>query len=384
MIHLRTAEAIAAQVNYPPSKTMLYGMRARIELVKGEYAAALADIDTSMASSERLGIPFDRMEVYRLRGLALAANHRMAEAFDAMDSSQAAMLRDMGLDKQREMTETRMKFEQEKEKAIADAEFRKQRLQKRGAILIGALALVLLIVLYGSFRTKSRAAEALRRKNEEIQRAQAQLIESEKQREAEQVRTRIARDIHDDIGATLTKIALLSGVATNKFHEPAELARTFERITEHTRNVSRALSDVVWAVDPRRDTHQGMIDHVRDLSARLLGDNGIHCELDLHADDPAASIAPALKRDLHLVLNECFNNILKYAHAGVVKVILHLHGSSFELRVDDDGVGFDPSSVPERGNGLLNMPARIERNGGRLSVTSAPGKGTVLQAHGPL
>ncbi|MBL7985876.1 MAG: ATP-binding protein [Flavobacteriales bacterium] len=198
------------------------------------------------------------------------------------------------------------------------------------------------------------------------------------------MRTRIARDIHDDIGATLTKIALLSGVASQRTQDAEETGRAFSRISEHAKHVSRALSDVVWAVDPQRDTHQGMLDHVRDLSQRLLGDNGIRFVLDLHATDPNAFVQPALKRDLHLVLNECFNNILKYAHAKLVRVKMDLRSDTFELRVDDDGVGFEPDQVPDRGNGLKNMPTRIAQHGGQLSITSAPGKGTVLHARGPL
>lgn len=376
-VHLKAAEAIAKNVDYPPALTILYGMRGRIALQRGRYAEALADIDSSLALSERLGMPFDKYEINNLRGVALAANHRIDEAFAALDSSRAIVLRDMGFDKQRELTENRMAFEHEKEQAVAAAELRKQRLQKWAAVLIGVLGLLLAFVWYRSFQAKSKA-------NHEIRLAQAQLIESEKAREAEQVRTRIARDIHDDIGASLTKIALLSGMAAQKSQDPAELAKTFARISEHTKTVSRALNDVVWAVDPQRDTHQGMLDHVRDLSQRLLGDNGIRFELDLRAERPDAPIAPALKRDLHLVLNECFNNILKYAHARLVRVRLDMRGSDYELRVDDDGVGFDRETVPGRSNGLKNMQARMEQHAGSLTITSAPGKGTALVAHGLL
>jgi signal transduction histidine kinase len=376
-IHLRRAERLAKELEYQPSFAILHGMKSRIQLFRGQYADALASIDSSIAISTRLGTPFDKSEAYRIRSVALAALGRLDEAFSASDSLEASMLDEMGLDKQREIAEARMSFEQEKERALADAALKKERAQKWAAAGIGALAVLLAWVWFRSYKAKSRA-------NEEIRRAQAQLIASEKAREAEQVRTRIARDIHDEIGASLTKIALLSGVATQKSQDPAELGKTFARISEHTRNVSRALSDVVWAVDPQRDTHQGMLEHVRDLSQRLLGDNGIRFELVLHADSPQGIIAPALKRDLHLVLNECFNNILKYAHAKLVTVRLELHTQDFELRVDDDGVGFDPAAVPDRGNGLRNMPARIAQHGGKLVVTSAPGKGTALHARGPL
>lgn len=360
------------------------GARARSLLRQGMAGDAIDVLDSAIGLAAEMDDMEGAHHLLHIRSMAQAHRGDWNAAMTDMQASLEAYAADMDHDKVRSTEAVRQQAEREREQLLAQAAIEKQRIQKWGAVVIGALAALLALSGYRSARMKSRAAEALARKNEEIQRAQAQLIESEKQREAEQVRTRIARDIHDDIGATLTKIALLSGVAMQRSQDPEEAGRTFSRISEHTRNVSRALSDVVWAVDPQRDTHQGMLEHVRDLSQRLLGDNGIRFELVLHADSPQGIIAPALKRDLHLVLNECFNNILKYAHAKLVTVRLELHTQDFELRVDDDGVGFDPAQVPDRGNGLRNMPARIAQHGGKLVVTSAPGKGTALHARGPL
>ncbi len=353
------------------------GGHARVLMRKGRPGEALHVLDSAIVLAQDMEYLNAVHQLAYMRSLAKAGTADWEGAFADMKRSMDAYTEDMDDDKIRSTEAARQEFEREKERALAELELHELRQQRWGAIVIGTLAVLLALVSYRSYRAKSLA-------NEEIRRAQTQLIESEKQREAEQVRTRIARDIHDDIGATLTKIALLSGVATQKSQDPAELGKTFARISEHTRNVSRALSDVVWAVDPQRDTHQGMLDHVRDLSQRLLGDNGIRFDLDLHATQPTAQIAPALKRDLHLVLNECFNNILKYAHAKLVKVKLDLRANAFELQVDDDGVGFDAAAVPERGNGLKNMPMRIAQHGGKLTISGVPGKGTSLHAHGPL
>ena len=350
---------------------------ARMLLRQGEHARTILLLDSAITMAVAMDDHNARHHLLRLRALARAQAGRMSDAFMDDQASMQARDEDMDLEKVRATERARGEFEHEKSMAVAKAEADKQRAQKWAALVVGVLSLLLAFVWYRSYRAKSRA-------NEAIQRAQDQLVRSEKQREAELVRTRIARDIHDDIGATLTKIALLSGMAVQKSHDPAELGKTFARISEHTKTVSRALSDVVWAVDPQHDTHQGMLDHVRDLSQRLLGDNGIRFELDLHAQQPHGNVEPALKRDLHLVLNECFNNILKYAHAKLVHVKMDLRSDAFELRVDDDGIGFDPAHVPDRGNGLKNMPLRIAQHGGQLTITSAPGKGTVLHAHGPL
>lgn len=368
----------------PDFRMRFLGFRARSRRAGEHGKRELADLDSAIAIARMLEDTHSIGSLSFVRALALAHADRWPEAYRDLEAGKQAIWWDMGIAKVRATEAARQQLEREKDEALAAAELRKEQIGKWSAIVIGALAMLLAFVWYRSFRAKSRVAEELRRKNAEIERAQSALIVSEKQREAEQVRTRIARDIHDEIGATLTKIALLSGVAVQKDGGPEEQKKTFARISEHTQNVSRALSDVVWAVDPQRDTHQGMLDHVRDLSQRLLGDNGIRYELDLSAVRPDASIAPALKRDLHLLLNECCNNILKYARARFVRIAFHLNEGSFALRVEDDGVGFDMNGIPERGNGLRNMPQRVSQHGGQLVITSAPGMGTVLDAHGPL
>lgn len=376
--------AHAESLSDPDMVMRFLAFRARTRMPLGQVDGYITDLDSALRIAEMMEDTNSMATIVLLRSLAHANTNDWPAAYRDLEEGKNNIWADMGIAKVRATEAARQQFEREKDKALAEADLRKEQLRKWAAITIGTLALLLAIVGYRSYRAKSRAAEALLAKNEEIQRTQSQLIASEKAREAEQVRTRIARDIHDDIGATLTKIALLSGVASQRPHDAEEAGRSFSRISEHAKHVSRALSDVVWAVDPQRDTHQGMLDHVRDLSQRLLGDNGIRFVLDLHSTDPNAFVQPALKRDLHLVLNECFNNILKYAHAKLVQVKMDLRSDMFELRVDDDGVGFDPGQVPDRGNGLKNMPLRIAQYGGRLSITSAPGKGTVLHAHGPL
>lgn len=373
----RLAGTVQSRIEDPSQYIRWVAGEARMLLRAGEGKNAIHQLDSAILLAQNMDEFNLLYHLLMLRSLVDAEAGRMTEAFADQALAMAAHATDMGVEKVRATEKARSDFEHEKTVALAQAEAANQRLQKWGALALGVLGLLLAFVWYRSYRAKSKANEALRR-------AQAELVRSEKQRETELVRTRIARDIHDDIGATLTKIALLSGVASQRTHDAEAAGRSFTRIGEHAKHVSRALSDVVWAVDPQRDTHQGMLDHVRDLSQRLLGDNGIRFELDLHATDPDGHVQPALKRDLHLVLNECFNNILKYAHAKLVRVKMDLRSETFELRVDDDGVGFDPELVPDRGNGLKNMPARIAQHGGRLSITSAPGKGTVLQAHGPL
>ncbi len=378
----RLATTLLDHVQDPMGYARWVAGEARRLLHQGDHARALPLLDSAVTlAQEDLNAAH---HLLLLRSLAHARAGHMEQAFRDQLLAKQARLEDMDLAKVRATEKARSDAAHERDRLLHTAELARERLWKRGALLVCALTALLAVVWYRSARARKRAAAMLQRKNQEIQEAQAELIQNAKLREAEQVRSRIARDIHDDIGATLTKIALVSGMAEQRAQDVEGSQKAFLRIAEHAKGASRALSDAVWAVDPQRDTHQGMLDHVRDLTKRLLGDNGIRFQLDLRTDSPAVHISPALKRDLHLVLNECCNNILKYAHAKLVTVTLHLRNGSFELRVDDDGIGFDPTQVPDRGNGLRNMPARMAAHGARLTISSAPGKGTALHATGPL
>ncbi len=378
---------LAAQLPEGLEDPMAYmhfaGGQARMLLRQGRVTEAIQMLDSAIILSKEMDQKHSEHYLLFIRSMAHANQSAWNAAMIDMMASLDAHATDMDYDKIRSTEAIRQHAEREKEQALAQAELSAQRMQKWGALVVGALAALLALVWYRSFKAKSRAADELRRKNEEIQRTQARLVASEKQREAEQVRTRIARDIHDEIGATLTKIRLLSDVAaTNTPEQLPDTQRSLQRIGAHVRHVSGAMSDIVWAVDPARDTHQGMLDHVRELSRRILGDNGITFDLDLSCTVGIAVMEPDLRRDLHLLINEAYNNILKYAKAKHVRTRLKLNSYLFELDIEDDGIGFDPSLVHGAGNGLRNMRERAARYEGKLRISSEPGKGTRITGEG--
>lgn len=379
----RAVRPLLTALNDPMARGRWATGEARILLREGRTAEAVPLLDSAIAGTVATGDLNTRHHLLLLRALAHARAGRMHAAYADQQASIAAHDEDLDLEKIRATEKARGSFEHEKAIALERAGAERQRMQKMAALVIGGMALLLALIGYRSLRAQRRAAEALRLKNEEIQRAQAGLVASEKRREAGEVRTRIARDIHDDIGATITKIRLLSDVAaTNGPEEHAATRRALERIGEHVRVVGHTMSDIVWAVDPARDSCQGMLDHVRTLCARLLGDNGIVFTTALTCDRPAAPMEPGLRRDLHLVINEALNNILKYARASHVDVRMHLGAAEFQLGIADDGQGFTEGTVRGAGNGLRNMRDRIERHGGAIDITSAPGQGTRITAHG--
>ena len=252
--------------------------------------------------------------------------------------------------------------------------------RSRNRLLVSALLMAILIGagIWSRMRYVARADRAIRL-------AQEQAFEAEKQRENEQVRTRIARDIHDDIGSGLTKIALLSSEAKSRVqHQAEELRATLDRITAHSREVSAALSDIVWSVDPAQDTSQELVGHAKALAQRLLADTGVDHALRFHHNEPGHPVAPGTKHNIVMVMKEAINNALKYAEAKHITVELEAGAHTFRLLVSDDGKGFDPGTMARQGNGLRNMKARAEAIGATLAVESAPGKGTTVTLEGAL
>ncbi len=197
--------------------------------------------------------------------------------------------------------------------------------------------------------------------------------------ELERVRTRIATDLHDDVGADLTRIAILSEVARRQFAaaEPAAEAR-LASIAGIARDSVAAMSDIVWAISPERDTLRDVVRKMRDYAEGVLEGRDIDLSLQLPDAAPGVRLGVDVRRDLYLIFKEALNNAARHARCGRVAVALRLDGGRLVLEVTDDGQGFVAGTEAE-GNGLGNMRRRAQRHGAALEVRSAPGGGTSVR-----
>ena len=238
------------------------------------------------------------------------------------------------------------------------------------------------VAIWLRWRAARRNERRLEELNRVILQSQERLLVSEKAREVEHVRTRIAGDVHDDIGSELTKITLLANEAKRRLgNDPGDTAMALDRIRSVSKELGTTLSDIVWAVDPRHDSVEGLMDQVRVLAQRMTDGTGMDLSLDLNSSGSDRALDPATRRDLFLLLKEAMNNALKHAAATRIEVRLHAGADAFELSVKDNGIGFDPGAV-ERGNGLSTMRARSERLSAELRYGEAPGGGTELKVIG--
>ena len=218
---------------------------------------------------------------------------------------------------------------------------------------------------------------------------QSQLEILSRQRALERERTRIARDLHDDLGASLTQIALLSELAKADIHQP-ELARThLDQIFTTVSGLTRELNEIVWAVNPANDSLEHFTDHICKFAQDYLSLAGIRCRLDFPESVPAYPMPSPERHSLFLAAKEALHNIVKHAEAGQVWIRLKLEQGMLLLLVEDDGKGWDTeiltaASPTVTGHGLSNMQKRMEQLGGRFAQQSKPGNGTIVRLELPL
>lgn len=214
-------------------------------------------------------------------------------------------------------------------------------------------------------------------------RLQRKLQLLEQQHAIEKERTRIAQDMHDDLGARLTEILLLSDrVQKSEGREAVEAGVT---ISEVTREVAAGMNAIVWAVNPKNDSLDKMVSYISNYAVKFLARSSIECRLDVPAELPPWPVASEMRHNFFLVAKEALNNVVKHSGASEVTIQLRLKEVEFTgkseklaltLTIQDNGKGFATSEDAASGNGLLNMRKRIESTGGCLEVHSEMGKGT--------
>jgi signal transduction histidine kinase/ligand-binding sensor domain-containing protein len=212
---------------------------------------------------------------------------------------------------------------------------------------------------------------------------QRQIEQMERAHEIERERARIAQDIHDDVGASLSRIAMLSQPGRRDLAEPERTTAMLSRIYTTAREVTRSLDEIVWAVDPRHDTLDSLVDYMGRFAQEFLTTANLRCRLDLPVEVPAWPLTAETRHNLFLAFKEALNNVVRHAAASEVRISVMLHSESFELVVKDNGRGFD-SGRSERaasdrittGNGLANMRKRLARIAGRFEIASQSGAGT--------
>jgi signal transduction histidine kinase len=189
-------------------------------------------------------------------------------------------------------------------------------------------------------------------------------------------RLRIAQDIHDDFGARVTHISLLSAMGCQHVSDPDKALGTFEQISQLTHDLVFALYQTVWAVNPENDHLASLTDHLCQIAGKLSAAANVRCRLQADRFDPI-SVSSEVRHNISMAVSEAIHNAIKHAHADEITLTVTMPDSSLEISVRDSGNGFD-ANCAEAGHGIANMRGRMEQIGGAVAFEAALEKGTLV------
>ena len=218
------------------------------------------------------------------------------------------------------------------------------------------------------------------------QRLQREVVLLRQKEALERERSRIARDLHDQLGANLTRVSLLGELVESDKNEPAEVESHARQISKTATETAHALDEIVWAANPANDTLEGLVNYICKYAQEFLTTAGVRCRLDVPTELPATPIAPDFRHNVFLVAKESVNNVVKHAGASSVRLQIKLEPGALVLEVEDDGRGpGGATTAVERGrNGLRNMSRRMEDVGGSFNIGAARERGTLVRLTAPL
>ena len=209
-------------------------------------------------------------------------------------------------------------------------------------------------------------------------RMRREMVRLKQQRALEQERLRIAHDIHDDLGARVTQISLLSAMAQGNQAFPAEARGDFDKVSKMSRELISALYETVWAVNPENDNLEALGNYLCQMVNQLCERTPLRCRFHVLDLPPDAQVSSQIRHNISMAVKEAVHNVIKHAHAKEVTIRMTFKEGFLNILVQDDGAGIQPDQQAG-GNGLTNMKQRLANIGGQCLIESQPGRGTTVQ-----
>ncbi|HVV02233.1 MAG TPA: two-component regulator propeller domain-containing protein [Verrucomicrobiae bacterium] len=210
-------------------------------------------------------------------------------------------------------------------------------------------------------------------------------LESLRQQEAlEKERARIARDLHDQLGANLTQVALLGEMAEADKDSPAEVEGHARQISQTARETTNALDEIVWTVNPSNDTLDSLLNYLCKYAQEYFALAGLRYRLEVPPQIPATPISPELRHNVFLAAKESVNNVVKHAHATAAWLRLKIEPDRFVVEIEDDGKGIPAGAENKGRNGLRNLRKRMQDIGGDCEISAGAQGGARIRLLAPL
>ena len=209
-----------------------------------------------------------------------------------------------------------------------------------------------------------------------FRRLHARLRLLEQQAALDKERARIAKDIHDDLGGSLTQVTMLLELALRDRATPDKFGAHVRQSLSAARQMLKSLDETVWAINPRNDTLPHLINYIAKFAVRFLHAADIRCRLDLPEHPPELAMTADVRHNLFLVVKEALNNTVRHGHASEVWLRINVGDEALEISVEDNGCGFEGATEDADADGLRNMRQRMNEMGGQFVLESRPGAGT--------
>lgn len=202
------------------------------------------------------------------------------------------------------------------------------------------------------------------------------------------IRTRISRDLHDDIGSTLSSINMISSMAERSDVRGKKSTELFKTISTASNQAMELMNDIVWSVNPKNDRMEMILIRMRQYASEILEAAQISFTIETDDESRNVSLPIEKRKDFYLIFKEAINNLAKYSNAKQASIRISLSNNVLCLEVNDDGIGFvtpyDGEIDKSYGNGLRNMKARAEQLKGKISIESKQQEGTRINLKVPL
>ena len=216
------------------------------------------------------------------------------------------------------------------------------------------------------------------------QKLQRQLAVLRQKEALEKERARIARDIHDQVGASLTQVALLGELVGTDKDLPHEIEEHARQISLTARETTRALDEIVWTVNPANDTLEGLVSYICKHAQYFLAVAGLRYRLEVEENLPPAVITPEVRHNVFLASKEAVTNVVRHAKATAAWVRVRVEGNAFVVEIEDNGRGLADPDAPSVRNGLKNMRKRMEDVGGKFEIGRGAENGARVRLTVPL
>ncbi len=211
-----------------------------------------------------------------------------------------------------------------------------------------------------------------------LRKIRSEMLRLEKQHMLERERMRIARDIHDDLGARVTQISLVSSMARSNSTNLEESRENFDQISEMSRDLVTALYETVWAVNPENDNLNELGTYIFQMVNKLCERTNCRCRFNIQDLPREIIVSSQIRHNICMAVKEAIHNIKKHAKATEITVNMSFADLNLTISIQDDGCGFKPDDIVT-GHGLQNFKQRLKDIGGTCRIESRPGQGTTIE-----